>query len=82
MAVLSASLSDEMQIKQKICAESLISAVQSRTVLWNDTHKEYKNKNTTDKQWNEVSIAKIDLDGFEDFCINDKTRHTHFLIDL
>ncbi|XP_062140837.1 uncharacterized protein LOC133849029 [Drosophila sulfurigaster albostrigata] len=45
-----------MQTMQKICAESLISAVQSRTVLWNDIHKEYKNRNTTDKEWNEVGV--------------------------
>jgi len=41
---------------QKICSETLISAVQSRTVLWNDSNKKLKNKNITNKKWNEVGV--------------------------
>ena len=37
--------------------EILISQVQSKPILWQDTHKSFKNKSVTDKLWLEVGIA-------------------------
>lgn len=39
---------------RKSFIEGLISAVQSRPILWQSNQKDYKNKNVTDKLWDEV----------------------------
>lgn len=39
---------------RKSFIEGLISAVQSRPILWQSNQKHYKNKNVTDKLWDEV----------------------------
>lgn len=39
---------------EKVNIERLILGVESRPILWQYSHKDYKNKNVTTKHWNEI----------------------------
>lgn len=59
--------------------EILISEVQSRPILWQDTNKHFKNKSVTDKLWAEVGLA-CGVEGKAKFEVIHKYKvFNHFL---